>query len=344
MSSGLRHTRNLLEAIPALGSRSKQIQGEAKLVPDDFKFPTISLHTGINKVGRDPQMVDCVVSSPHVSRQHCEIQSQEGRFWVRDLNSHNGTYVNGVKTLKQELKIGDQLGLSRRVTFTLAMDSVLESPEEVILKIDEEKPQRKRPAHTAEVPHLEEAPDKIQPVIINQESAPAMAPDQSAADNLPPTLPQVEEQRKIMTILYQLSLQCLLADNVQDIERLITNVLPRLIPLDAGFILYRQEDNWRACLCTNSQQRTDISMMRSFHRMAMRSKAPVILQTPAEIHNIGLTRGTALMAPLIFNDQVEGVLGAINNQPSTYTPALLDIAVELANVAVAALRPRKFAT
>jgi pSer/pThr/pTyr-binding forkhead associated (FHA) protein len=45
-------------------------------------------------IGRDPkadlQLCDC-----YVSRQHCEIDELNGKPLVRDLNSENGTFVNG---------------------------------------------------------------------------------------------------------------------------------------------------------------------------------------------------------------------------------------------------------
>ena len=45
------------------------------------------------------------------SRQHCSIRCSKGRFLLRNLNSRNGTFVNGEEVAKApvELKIGDQI-------------------------------------------------------------------------------------------------------------------------------------------------------------------------------------------------------------------------------------------
>ncbi len=46
--------------------------------------------------------------SPGVSRQHCVIERDgEDRFWITDLGSRNGTFVNGVPRTKGELQHGD---------------------------------------------------------------------------------------------------------------------------------------------------------------------------------------------------------------------------------------------
>jgi sigma-B regulation protein RsbU (phosphoserine phosphatase) len=45
-------------------------------------------------LGRHPEC-DIVLESAAVSRQHAKITQSEGRFYLEDLNSRNGTYVNG---------------------------------------------------------------------------------------------------------------------------------------------------------------------------------------------------------------------------------------------------------
>ncbi len=61
-------------------------------------------------IGRDPEQCNITISSISTSRRHCEIILEEGELKIRDLNSFNGTFINGVKitettTLKPEDKI-----------------------------------------------------------------------------------------------------------------------------------------------------------------------------------------------------------------------------------------------
>lgn len=46
-----------------------------------------------------------------LSRRHCAISRAGERYLLRDLNSENGTWVNGVRITEKELRDGDQVGL-----------------------------------------------------------------------------------------------------------------------------------------------------------------------------------------------------------------------------------------
>ncbi len=60
-------------------------------------------------IGRESQ--DVPLSDNTVSRQHAELIHKRNNIWmIRDLNSANGTYVNGIKLSSfMELKLGDQI-------------------------------------------------------------------------------------------------------------------------------------------------------------------------------------------------------------------------------------------
>lgn len=56
---------------------------------------------------------DChlIIDDPKVSRHHARIVQESGRFVLVDLNSSNGTFLNGVKIEKSALNMGDRLRL-----------------------------------------------------------------------------------------------------------------------------------------------------------------------------------------------------------------------------------------
>ncbi len=66
---------------------------------------------------------DCGLRVPleGVSRQHCQIQLADKAVAVRDLDSSNGTYVNGQRVNQQALSAGDRLQVGP-VTFTVQID------------------------------------------------------------------------------------------------------------------------------------------------------------------------------------------------------------------------------
>ena len=56
----------------------------------------------------------CISDDKSISGAHCEIGEREGYFYIKDLNSGNGTYLNGNRIyLDSEIVNGDQLRLGR---------------------------------------------------------------------------------------------------------------------------------------------------------------------------------------------------------------------------------------
>jgi transcriptional regulator with GAF, ATPase, and Fis domain len=73
-----------------------------------LKDSTIPLSEGEVTIGREASN-GIAVTDPSVSRKHCLLSWQEGRFRVRDLDSRNGTQVNGAGVEEQWLQHGDEI-------------------------------------------------------------------------------------------------------------------------------------------------------------------------------------------------------------------------------------------
>lgn len=59
-------------------------------------------------LGRDPNC-EVQIASDTVSRFHVMVEGRDGRFFLSDLHSGSGTYVNGVKVIHKELFSGDSI-------------------------------------------------------------------------------------------------------------------------------------------------------------------------------------------------------------------------------------------
>lgn len=73
----------------------------------------IKLKPGEYIIGRDPSC-DIVVVDPYVSRAHAKIFYREGKWYLEDLGSKNGTYINGEDVRNRgavELKEGVEIVL-----------------------------------------------------------------------------------------------------------------------------------------------------------------------------------------------------------------------------------------
>ena len=95
-------------------------QGEmtpAFLVPENTsaEFPMIQLSDREVLIGKQKELVSCVIDAPAVSRVHARIRRGVDGYYLRDLNSTNGTSVNGEMILgNEEVRLcpGDHVALA----------------------------------------------------------------------------------------------------------------------------------------------------------------------------------------------------------------------------------------
>jgi transcriptional regulator with GAF, ATPase, and Fis domain len=73
-----------------------------------LKDSMIPLAEGEVTIGREATNA-VPIADPSVSRKHCLLSGQDGRFLVRDLDSRNGTLVNGAGVEEQWLQHGDEI-------------------------------------------------------------------------------------------------------------------------------------------------------------------------------------------------------------------------------------------
>ena len=78
----------------------------------DIPFTFRILPGSIKTVGRATR-ADFIVDAALVSRLHCRLTAGATELEVVDLDSTNGTFVNGTRTTRAVLKNGDRLGVGR---------------------------------------------------------------------------------------------------------------------------------------------------------------------------------------------------------------------------------------
>jgi pSer/pThr/pTyr-binding forkhead associated (FHA) protein len=79
-------------------------------VQDPFTFRL--LPGAIKTVGRAPR-ADFIIDAALVSRLHCQLTAGAADLEVVDLQSTNGTFVNGERVARARLKSGDRLGVGK---------------------------------------------------------------------------------------------------------------------------------------------------------------------------------------------------------------------------------------
>jgi len=102
------------------------------------KDASIPLPDGEATLGRDPTNLVAVVD-PSVSRKHCLLRREDNRYQIKDLDSRNGTLVNGAPVKEQWLRHGDEIATGDSVFLFL-----IEEEEQVLgisrVEFDERRP------------------------------------------------------------------------------------------------------------------------------------------------------------------------------------------------------------
>src|SRR6516164_2682849 len=76
------------------------------------------LNTSAISIGRDSSN-DLWCIDPALSRKHCLVEQNAGNFMIRDLESRNGTLVNGSPVRQRELRHRDQVALGDSILIFL---------------------------------------------------------------------------------------------------------------------------------------------------------------------------------------------------------------------------------
>ena len=82
-----------------------------------FKLPNGGIILGREKG-------DLLLKDESISSSHCQIQHSEGSYKIYDMNSTNGTYVNGKKVIKEALNNGDKIVIGKtEILFSLKKEN-----------------------------------------------------------------------------------------------------------------------------------------------------------------------------------------------------------------------------
>ena len=56
---------------------------------------------------------DLIISDKAVSGNHCDLTFVDGKVYIEDMNSTNGTFIDGERISRKELKNGDIIILGK---------------------------------------------------------------------------------------------------------------------------------------------------------------------------------------------------------------------------------------
>ena len=113
LGQGLRFGKTIRMTMPS-ERKEKKLESHYYFIPEESPTFKLKVKKVTNVVGRDGTC-DVYVESKQVSRRHCLLQVTERGLLVKDLESTNGTFVNGTPMTDGYINDGDRLGLGTYV-------------------------------------------------------------------------------------------------------------------------------------------------------------------------------------------------------------------------------------
>ncbi|OAI51343.1 ornithine decarboxylase [Planctomycetaceae bacterium SCGC AG-212-F19] len=237
------------------------------------------------------------------SREHAEVFQQDGKWFLHDLNSLNGTRLNGTPlTADKELQINDEVGLGRsQLVFVEALAQLPSLPVAPPPTTDGQLNIKKRLRQTRFLSPLpsEKTPGSRTPA----------AAQQPAAHNLDEELTQ----------LYRLALAMGSAATYQELVGVVLDGLLEAIPADVGAILTVKEAGRDLEVAAHRQRDPAV---KTYHKVSQFVSTEVLssreailaedvsrdqlLRNRESLTDLGAT--SLICAPVAFNTDMLGLI------------------------------------
>ncbi|MEX0655544.1 MAG: ATP-binding protein [Phycisphaeraceae bacterium] len=257
----------------------------------------------------EPQMIgrsseSLPLTDQTISRRHAELTPDEGKWFIRDLNSSNGTFVNGVRVRnRRELRPGDQI----RTGTTLLVYG--------------------QDVARAEAPSAVRMADKGE-IGVNVEHTIA-----SNDDSMIMAVPEPSQAAVFqLKVIYELTALIGSVTDKQDLLERVMNLIFEYFQADRGFVLLTDspEDTPRPVVVRHRANPDNtspegIAVSKTIVRYVTRKNVGVLssnamnderFSTGDSVQNLGIR--SAMCVPIKFKDRLYGVI-QLDSQIANYT-------------------------
>jgi len=235
-------------------------------------------------VGRDESNQLCLMDTL-VSRRHCRIEQVDGRYEVVDLDSHNGTFVNGVPVRRRAVEHGDTIRAGKSELVFLVHEGEAVSSSET---------------------HLSDAPSVSELSTIRIDN-PAMLPNFGV---------EVGRMARDLAALFKISNVINSVRDSQLLQRRLLQLIFEVIPAEAGaVVLLTDLDEEPRSICTWSRQfgaDQTIEIQRQLVHRAIWERAAVFTSAASDAS----ATQNVLCLPLVAVERTIGAIYLISLHPA----------------------------
>jgi len=169
-------------------------------------------------VGRGPES-DIVLDGLGVSRRHAVLRREGETYVVEDLGSHNGVYINNIKTQRQELRDGDRIRVGSHI-----LAYYVEGQSDPL-------------ADSAPTIAIEQDYDRLLADLSSTAAAQLSPFDDNAA------LRRARNERQTLGLLFDLSRSLSSLQSVEEVSRKALEILLQSTPAERGAVFLLQGDH-----------------------------------------------------------------------------------------------------
>lgn len=263
-------------------------------------------------IGRDPT-VDLSIPNTLLSRRHCSIATENGRFVISDLGSTNGTIINGVFIRKKTLEPGD----------------IIQIGEIEIAFVDEAPPPKRLAETDVYVPQANANP--VDHVMQAYSLGPTKRAELLTSDlGKEAAFQDARKASRMFYILYQISRELSTVTKVDDIMRKSMKLIFEVIQAERGLLFMTDRERGvpvPKVAFTKSLgfiNPDEFQVSSTVVKNAMQQRAAIITQDalcdPRFAQGLSIVQQhirSVLCAPLWDEEEVYGAI-YIDNQSRTY--------------------------
>jgi Nif-specific regulatory protein len=219
------------------------------------KDSTIPLPDGEATLGRDPSNA-VALPDASVSRKHCVLRKEEdGRFQIKDLDSRNGTLVNGQPVKEQWLRHGDEIATG----------------DSVFLFLVEEEDQ----AAAASRVEFDEGHSTAETTLIQPREVVYLQPDRLQRE-----LPAKSQMARNLNALLKISRVVHAIRDLEELQAQLLNLIFDVVPASRGAILLAegagQEFNYLYARARDPRHPQLVRVSRTIAQQVMKDNVAIL--------------------------------------------------------------------